>query len=131
MDTKASYVSAINLLLQQFVLVLGPDVVYAKVARVSGLEVNGERTVVNIEGDPQSVFSELLNNFSELSDVVVKKTLASLVASQSAASQATTTQVMHQAHRADAVSAPSGQGIDPNVAQVLSQSLSQMNSLQM
>ncbi len=60
--------------------ILGPDITLAKVKNVSGIEVDSTGEVTNITGDPQMLLQELINQFVELSGLIVKKTMESILA---------------------------------------------------
>lgn len=62
------------------IAILGPDITLAKVKNVPGIEVNSTGEVVNLQGDPQVLLQELINQFVELSGLIVKKTMESILA---------------------------------------------------
>jgi hypothetical protein len=64
--------------------ILGPDITIAKVRNVPGIKLDASGQVVGIEGDPQVLLSELINQFVELSGLIVKKTMESIIMSQAA-----------------------------------------------
>lgn len=62
--------------------ILGPDITLAKVKNVSGIKVDDSGQVISITGDPQFLLSELINQFVELSGLIVKKTMESILMSR-------------------------------------------------
>ncbi len=64
------------------VAILGPDITIAKVKNVPGIQVNEKGEVLSIEGDPQVLLTALINQFVELSGLIVKKTMESILLSQ-------------------------------------------------
>lgn len=62
-------------------VILGPDITLAKARNVQGLTVTDDGTVTAITGDPQEVTKQLVNQFMELSGLIVKKTMEPLLAS--------------------------------------------------
>lgn len=62
-------------------LVLGPDITLAKVRNVTGLTVDIQGDVQKMEGDPQVMLQSLINQFVELSGMIVKKTMESILTS--------------------------------------------------
>ncbi len=64
------------------VAILGPDITIAKVKNVPGIQVNEKGEVISIEGDPQVLLTALINQFVELSGLIVKKTMESILLSQ-------------------------------------------------
>ena len=61
--------------------ILGPDITLAKVKNVRGIEIDATGTVTKLEGDPKVLLSELINQFVELSGLIVKKTMESILMS--------------------------------------------------
>ncbi len=68
-------------LIKKQMLVLGPDITLAKVHNVTGLTVNVDGEVQDIQGDPQVLLQSLINQFVELSGMIVKKTMESILTS--------------------------------------------------
>lgn len=68
-------------LIKKQMLVLGPDITLAKVHNVAGLTVNVDGEVQDIQGDPQVLLQSLINQFVELSGMIVKKTMESILTS--------------------------------------------------
>lgn len=62
------------------IVILGPDITLAKARNVAGLTVADDGTVTAINGDPQLLTKELVNQFMELSGLIVKKTMEPLLA---------------------------------------------------
>lgn len=63
------------------IVILGPDITLAKARNVPGLIVADDGTVTAINGDPKLLTQELVNQFMELSGLIVKKTMEPLLAS--------------------------------------------------
>lgn len=59
--------------------ILGPDITLAKVKNVAGLEIDSAGNVINVSGDTQEVLQNLINQFVELSGLIVKKTMESVI----------------------------------------------------
>jgi len=68
-------------LIKKQMLILGPEITLAKVKNVSGITVDPTGEVQNIEGDPQQLLQALINQFVELSGLIVKKTMESILTS--------------------------------------------------
>lgn len=68
-------------LIKKQMLVLGPDITLAKVKNVIGLTVDVNGEVIKLEGDPQQMLQGLINQFVELSGMIVKKTMESILTS--------------------------------------------------
>ncbi len=65
-------------LIKKQIVILGPDTVMAKVKNVSGLEVSSDGEVTKLEGDPKVVLEKLIDEFLELSNLIVKRTMETL-----------------------------------------------------
>jgi hypothetical protein len=68
-------------LIKKQMMVLGPDITLAKVKNVTGITVTPAGEVQKIEGDPQQLLQALINQFVELSGMIVKKTMESILTS--------------------------------------------------
>lgn len=75
------YKSLFSQLIKKQMLVLGPDITLAKVRNVIGITVDLNGDVQKIEGDPQVLLQGLINQFVELSGMIVKKTMESILTS--------------------------------------------------
>lgn len=69
-------------LIKKQILILGPDITLFTVKNVQGLEVDNWGTVTKVTGDPQTILQNLINQFIELSGLIVKKTLESILATE-------------------------------------------------
>lgn len=79
--TDTDYKQLFSQLIKKQILVLGPDITLAKVRNVTGLTVDINGDVQKIEGDPQLMLQSLINQFVELSGMIVKKTMESILTS--------------------------------------------------
>lgn len=66
-------------LIKKQMLILGPDITLAKVKNVPGITVDQNGEVVGLTGDPQQLLQLLINQFVELSGMIVKKTMESIL----------------------------------------------------
>lgn len=66
-------------LIKKQIVILGPDITIAKVRNVKGIEVNQDGEVTRLEGDPQMLLQEVIGQFVELSGLIVKKTMESIL----------------------------------------------------
>ena len=78
---ETDYKSLFSQLIKKQILILGPDITLAKVANVTGLTVDLNGDVQRIDGDPQLLLQSLINQFVELSGMIVKKTMESILTS--------------------------------------------------
>lgn len=79
--TETDYKALFTQLIKKQMLVLGPDITLAKVHNVTGLTVDINGDVQKLEGDPQVMLQFLINQFVELSGMIVKKTMESILTS--------------------------------------------------
>ena len=61
--------------------ILGSEITIGRVKNVPGIEVDSKGEVVSIQGDPQAVLANLTNQFVELSGLIVKRIMESILAS--------------------------------------------------
>jgi hypothetical protein len=80
-EVDSDYKSLFSQLIKKQMLVLGPDITLAKVRNVTGLIVDINGDVQKVEGDPQVMLQSLINQFVELSGMIVKKTMESILSS--------------------------------------------------
>ncbi len=80
-QADTDYKQLFSQLIKKQMLVLGPDITLAKVRNVTGLTVDINGEVQKIEGDPQVMLQSLINQFVELSGMIVKKTMESILTS--------------------------------------------------
>ncbi len=69
-------------------VILGPDITLAKARNVKGLKVEDDGTVSEITGSPQELTQDLVNQFVELSSLIVQKTMEPLLANYPGLSKA-------------------------------------------
>ncbi|MBI2034410.1 MAG: hypothetical protein HYT11_01625 [Candidatus Levybacteria bacterium] len=62
------------------IIVLGPDITLAKARNVKGLIITDDGTVTDIKGDPKELIQDLIDQFVQLSGLIVKKTMEPLLA---------------------------------------------------
>ncbi len=78
-DTALNYQQLLTETLQSQMVILGPAITLAKAKNVPGLHVNNDGRVTEIDGNPQEVSIKLLEQFRELSPLMVKKTMRPLL----------------------------------------------------
>lgn len=79
-NIQKDYEKILSELIQKQILILGPDITFAKVKKIGGLSVDGSGVVTHIEGDPPSVLQKLINEFVDLSGLILKQTVESIIA---------------------------------------------------
>lgn len=78
-QTQEDYKKLLTQVIQKQMVILGPTITLAKARNVKGLTVGDDGTVVNIEGQPQALIQGLIDQFVQLSGLIVKKTMEPLL----------------------------------------------------
>lgn len=84
------YKKLLTEVIQKQMVILGPSITLAKARNVKGLTVADDGTVVNIDGQPQELIQGLIDQFVQLSGLIVKKTMEPLLSMYPGAVQAVT-----------------------------------------
>jgi hypothetical protein len=79
MQPNTDYKKLLTEVLQKQMIILGPTIALAKARNVKGLTVADDGTVTNIEGQPQELIQGLIDQFVQLSGLIVKKTMEPLL----------------------------------------------------
>lgn len=61
------------------IIILGPAITLTKARNVKGLDIDNDGTVTKITGDPHDITQQLIDQFMELSGLIVKKTMEPLL----------------------------------------------------
>lgn len=72
------------------IVILGPDITLSKARNVKGLTIADDGTVTNVEGSPQEIIQALIDQFVQLSGLIVKKTMEPLLMATQQISDGTT-----------------------------------------
>lgn len=73
------YKTLLTQVIQKQIVILGPTITLAKARNVKGLSVSNDGTVTNIQGQPQETIQALIDQFVQLSGLIVKKTMEPLL----------------------------------------------------
>lgn len=76
-DSKGTFTAVIKKQIE----ILGADITLARVRNVPGIKVDQEGNVISVEGQTQFLLEQLTNQFVELSGLIIKKTMESILAS--------------------------------------------------
>jgi len=80
MDTsQADYQNLLTELIKKQIVILGPDIAVLKARNVSGLTVSDDGTVTQINGNPQELLNQLVEQYMALSGLIVKKAMEPLL----------------------------------------------------
>lgn len=61
------------------IVILGPQITLAKARNVKGLTIADDGTVTDMQGSPQELIQLLIDQFVQLSGLIVKKTMEPLL----------------------------------------------------
>lgn len=78
-QTQEDYKKLLTQVIQKQMVILGPSITLAKARNVKGLTVSDDGTVVNMVGQPQALIQGLIDQFVQLSGLIVKKTMEPLL----------------------------------------------------
>jgi hypothetical protein len=76
---NTDYKKLLTEVIQKQMVILGPSITLAKARNVKGLTVADDGTVVSIDGQPQELIQGLIDQFVQLSGLIVKKTMEPLL----------------------------------------------------
>jgi hypothetical protein len=77
--TNTDYKKLLSEVIQKQMIILGPSITLAKARNVKGLTVSDDGTVTDIQGPPQELIQGLIDQFVQLSGLIVKKTMEPLL----------------------------------------------------
>jgi hypothetical protein len=80
MNPVRDYKSILTEVIQKQIVILGPQITLQKARGVSGLTVLDDGSVTSIQGDPQIAMQGLIDQFVQLSGMIVRKTMEPLLA---------------------------------------------------
>ena len=78
-QNTTDYKSLLTQVIQKQMVILGPTITLAKARNVKGLSVSDNGTVTSIQGQPQEAIQALIDQFVQLSGLIVKKTMEPLL----------------------------------------------------
>lgn len=80
MAQKEDYKKLIDDIIDKQTIILGPDIVLLKARNVRGLVLTEEGKVEDINGDPQAILQNLIDEYIALSGQIVKNILSPVLA---------------------------------------------------
>lgn len=78
-SANTDYKKLLTEVIQKQMVILGPSITLAKARNVKGLTVADDGSVTSIEGQPQALIQGLIDQFVQLSGLIVKKTMEPLL----------------------------------------------------
>jgi hypothetical protein len=79
-QNQTDYKQLLTQVIQKQMVILGPTVALAKARNVNGLTIADDGTVTAMSGQPQELIQGLIDQFVQLSGLIVKKTMEPLLA---------------------------------------------------
>ena len=79
MDQNTDYKKVLTDVIKKQMIILGPSITLAKARNVHGLTISDDGTVTDIQGHPQELIQGLIDQFVQLSGLIVKKTMEPLL----------------------------------------------------
>ena len=80
MENTEQYKSLMTDVIQKQSIILGPNIAVLKARNVKELKIEDNGTVIEINGDPQTVFQKLMDEYVALSGLIVKNAMDSVLA---------------------------------------------------
>lgn len=78
MEDTNQYAALITEIIAKQSIILGPDIAILKARNVSELVIDDKGQVTSIKGEPVVALQKLINEYVELSGMIVKNTLGSI-----------------------------------------------------
>lgn len=78
MEKASQYAALISEIIVKQSIILGPDIAILKARNVSELVINDQGQVVDIKGEPGMALQKIVNEYVELSGMIVKNALGSI-----------------------------------------------------
>lgn len=78
MGNKDDFLSLINEIIDKQSVILGPEISILKARSVAGLELDDKGKALDIKGDMEGVLQSLVDQYVELSGMIVKNALGSI-----------------------------------------------------
>ncbi len=76
---QQDYKKLLTDVIKKQIVILGPGITLAKARNVKGLTISDDGTVTDMQGQPQELIQALIDQFVQLSGLIVKKTMEPLL----------------------------------------------------
>lgn len=77
--SEEDYKKLISEMIKKQILILGSEITLSKIKGIQGLTVTDAGDVTAIQGEPQKILQDIINAFVDLSGLIVKKTMESIL----------------------------------------------------
>jgi len=78
MSENDSYLSLLSDIIAKQAVILGPDIAILKARNVASIVVDDKGNVTELKGDPQTALQNLVDQYVELSGLIVKSALSQI-----------------------------------------------------
>lgn len=78
-QADTDYKKLLTEVIKKQIVILGPTITLAKARNVKGLTITDDGTVTEMQGQPQELIQGLIDQFVQLSGLIVKKTMEPLL----------------------------------------------------
>jgi hypothetical protein len=78
-DNQTDYQNLFTELIKKQIVILGPDIAVLKARNVAGLKVADDGTVIGMSGNHQDLLNQLVDQYMQLSGLIVKKAMEPLL----------------------------------------------------
>ncbi len=78
-QSQTDYKKVLTDVIKKQMIILGPNITLTKARNVKGLTITDDGTVTEIQGHPQELIQGLIDQFVQLSGLIVKKTMEPLL----------------------------------------------------
>lgn len=82
-NQKTDYKKVISEVIRKQMIILGPGITLSRARNVKGLKVDDSGKVLELSGHPQELIQELVNQFVQLSGLIVQKAMEPILANYS------------------------------------------------
>lgn len=79
-QSAKDYKQLLTDVIKKQIVILGPDITLVKARNVRGLSIADDGSVTDMQGDPQELIRQLIDQFVQLSGMIMKKTMEPLLA---------------------------------------------------
>jgi len=79
LSVNQDYKKLLTDVIKKQIVILGPQITLAKARNVKGLTIADDGTVTEMQGPPQELIQSLIDQFVQLSGLIVKKTMEPLL----------------------------------------------------
>ncbi len=88
-QSAQEYKNLLTEVVKKQIIILGPNITLAKIKKVKGIAIDDTGTVTGISGQPQEITKQLIEEFRDLSEEIVRKTMKPIMLRKDQSSEET------------------------------------------